>query len=109
MTAALSRTPAQDPRRNLYHNSHPGDNFYAGVQYSTVTENIVPFSDNGGSGDSATSAEDSENTMRRRKRADPDIADIPTVRLVEGPTPLVGRLQIYHRGHWRSVCTNSRK
>ena len=31
------------------------------------------------------------------------------VRLVDGPSPLSGRLQIYHAGHWRSVCTNSRK
>ena len=31
------------------------------------------------------------------------------VRLVDGPTPLSGRLQIFYAGHWRSVCTNSRK
>lgn len=30
-------------------------------------------------------------------------------RLVDGPSPLAGRLQIYHEGKWRSVCTNSRK
>ncbi|XP_055855042.1 protein bark beetle isoform X1 [Episyrphus balteatus] len=29
-------------------------------------------------------------------------------RLVDGPTPLEGRLQIFHKGQWRSVCTNSR-
>ncbi|XP_055710937.1 protein bark beetle [Phlebotomus papatasi] len=29
-------------------------------------------------------------------------------RLVDGPTPLEGRLQIFHKGKWRSVCTNSR-
>lgn len=34
---------------------------------------------------------------------------MPEVRLVDGPTPTSGRLQIYHAGHWRSVCTNSRK
>ncbi|XP_046838795.1 protein bark beetle [Vespa crabro] len=31
-----------------------------------------------------------------------------TVRLVDGPSPLEGRLQLFHRGQWRSVCTNSR-
>ncbi|XP_058792901.1 protein bark beetle isoform X2 [Phymastichus coffea] len=30
------------------------------------------------------------------------------VRLVDGPSPLEGRLQILHKGEWRSVCTNSR-
>lgn len=30
-------------------------------------------------------------------------------RLVDGPSPLQGRLQIYYKGSWRSVCTNSRK
>lgn len=34
---------------------------------------------------------------------------LPDVRLVDGPTPLSGRLQIHHLGEWRSVCTNSRK
>jgi hypothetical protein len=36
-------------------------------------------------------------------------SDPPALRLAEGPTPLMGRLQVYHRGQWRSVCTNSRK
>lgn len=31
------------------------------------------------------------------------------VRLVDGPSPLAGRLQLHHKGKWRSVCTNSRK
>ncbi|KAL5280481.1 hypothetical protein ACFFRR_004453 [Megaselia abdita] len=30
------------------------------------------------------------------------------VRLVDGPSPLQGRLQIFLKGHWRSTCTNSR-
>ncbi|XP_031785209.1 protein bark beetle isoform X2 [Nasonia vitripennis] len=30
------------------------------------------------------------------------------VRLVDGPSPLEGRLQILHKGEWRSVCSNSR-
>ncbi|XP_046801135.1 protein bark beetle isoform X1 [Lucilia cuprina] len=30
------------------------------------------------------------------------------IRLVDGPTPLEGRLEIFHKGSWRSVCTNSR-
>lgn len=30
-------------------------------------------------------------------------------RLVDGPSPLAGRLQLFHQGKWRSVCTNSRK
>ncbi|XP_063702920.1 protein bark beetle isoform X2 [Culicoides brevitarsis] len=29
-------------------------------------------------------------------------------RLVDGPSPVEGRLQIYHHGKWRSVCSNSR-
>lgn len=33
----------------------------------------------------------------------------PEIRLVDGPTPTLGRLQIFHAGEWRSVCTNSRK
>ncbi|XP_034471844.1 protein bark beetle [Drosophila innubila] len=30
------------------------------------------------------------------------------IRLVDGPTPVEGRLQLYHKGAWRSVCSNSR-
>nr|KAF7437889.1 hypothetical protein H0235_000280 [Vespula pensylvanica] len=30
------------------------------------------------------------------------------VRLVDGPSPLEGRLQLFHQDQWRSVCTNSR-
>lgn len=30
------------------------------------------------------------------------------IRLVDGPSPLNGRLQIFHLDKWRSVCTNSR-
>ncbi|KAJ8673362.1 hypothetical protein QAD02_004624 [Eretmocerus hayati] len=30
------------------------------------------------------------------------------IRLVDGPSPLEGRLQIFHKEEWRSVCTNSR-
>lgn len=30
-------------------------------------------------------------------------------RLVDGPSPLAGRLQLYQQGKWRSVCTNSKK
>jgi hypothetical protein len=33
----------------------------------------------------------------------------PTLRLVDGPSPLAGRLQVLYKGNWRSVCTNSRK
>lgn len=33
----------------------------------------------------------------------------PSIRLVDGPSPLTGRLQIFYRKVWRSVCTNSRK
>lgn len=33
----------------------------------------------------------------------------PDVRLVDGPSPLTGRLQVRHLGEWHSVCTNSRK
>ncbi|CAG5108295.1 Similar to bark: Protein bark beetle (Drosophila melanogaster) [Cotesia congregata] len=31
-----------------------------------------------------------------------------SIRLVDGPTPLEGRVQLFHKGSWRSVCTNSR-
>lgn len=31
------------------------------------------------------------------------------IRLVDGPTPVEGRLQLFHKGAWRSVCSNSRK
>ncbi|EDW76452.2 uncharacterized protein Dwil_GK14651 [Drosophila willistoni] len=30
------------------------------------------------------------------------------IRLVDGPTPVEGRLQLFHKGTWRSVCSNSR-
>ncbi|XP_061730021.1 protein bark beetle isoform X1 [Cydia pomonella] len=33
---------------------------------------------------------------------------IPDIRLVDGPSILAGRVQLLHRGQWRSVCTNSR-
>lgn len=33
----------------------------------------------------------------------------PSIRLVDGPTPYEGRLELLHRGDWRAVCTNSRK
>lgn len=33
----------------------------------------------------------------------------PDVRLVDGPSPLTGRLQVRHLGEWHSICTNSRK
>ncbi|CAH2076021.1 unnamed protein product, partial [Iphiclides podalirius] len=35
-------------------------------------------------------------------------SQIPGIRLVDGPSILAGRVQILHRGQWRSVCTNSR-
>ncbi|CAD7000236.1 unnamed protein product [Ceratitis capitata] len=35
-------------------------------------------------------------------------AEVRGARLVDGPTPLEGRLQLYHKGFWRDVCTNSR-
>ncbi|XP_076766657.1 C-type lectin domain-containing protein bark beetle [Xylocopa sonorina] len=31
-----------------------------------------------------------------------------SIRLVDGPTPLEGRLELFHRNQWRAVCTNSR-
>ncbi|XP_054261454.1 protein bark beetle-like isoform X2 [Macrosteles quadrilineatus] len=33
---------------------------------------------------------------------------LPQLRLVDGPSPLSGRLQILHNGAWRDVCSNSR-
>jgi len=39
----------------------------------------------------------------------PSLRTSPTIRLVDGPNPLTGRLQLFHKGGWRSVCTNSRK
>ncbi|XP_012531769.1 protein bark beetle [Monomorium pharaonis] len=38
----------------------------------------------------------------------PTLRTSSTIRLVDGPSPLVGRLQLFHQGAWRSVCTNSR-
>lgn len=32
----------------------------------------------------------------------------PSLRIVDGPTPMQGRLQIYYKDKWRSICTNSR-
>ncbi|XP_067009482.2 protein bark beetle [Anabrus simplex] len=32
----------------------------------------------------------------------------PSLRLVDGPSIVTGRLQLLHRGEWRSVCSNSR-
>ncbi|XP_050714917.1 protein bark beetle-like isoform X5 [Eriocheir sinensis] len=32
----------------------------------------------------------------------------PALRLVDGPTPMQGRLQIFYKDEWRSICTNSR-
>ncbi|KAF0308456.1 Protein bark beetle [Amphibalanus amphitrite] len=42
--------------------------------------------------------------------AEPSVGPLPhpSLRLVDGPTPWEGRVQIFHRHHWRSVCTNSR-
>ncbi|KAF2901827.1 hypothetical protein ILUMI_04359, partial [Ignelater luminosus] len=34
--------------------------------------------------------------------------ELPPIRLVDGPTILAGRVQLYHKGQWRSVCTNSK-
>ncbi|XP_043270872.1 protein bark beetle isoform X2 [Venturia canescens] len=31
-----------------------------------------------------------------------------SIRLVDGSSPLEGRIQLLHQGEWRSVCTNSR-
>ncbi|XP_054002830.1 protein bark beetle [Hylaeus anthracinus] len=31
-----------------------------------------------------------------------------SIRLVDGPTPFEGRLELFHRNEWRAVCTNSR-
>ncbi|XP_076628397.1 C-type lectin domain-containing protein bark beetle [Colletes latitarsis] len=31
-----------------------------------------------------------------------------SIRLVDGPTPYEGRLELFHRNEWRAVCTNSR-
>ncbi|XP_050673785.1 protein bark beetle isoform X2 [Leptidea sinapis] len=45
-----------------------------------------------------TSTEDEEKTARA----------FPDIRLVDGPSILAGRVQLLHRGQWRSVCTNSR-
>lgn len=45
-----------------------------------------------------TSTEDSPTPSRK----------IPDIRLVDGPSILAGRVQLLHRGTWRSVCTNSK-
>ncbi|XP_072938867.1 protein bark beetle isoform X2 [Epargyreus clarus] len=45
-----------------------------------------------------TSTEEPENVEK----------PFPDIRLVDGPSILAGRVQLLHRGQWRSVCTNSR-
>ncbi|KAF5303544.1 hypothetical protein FQR65_LT08145 [Abscondita terminalis] len=40
--------------------------------------------------------------------ADVTNQELPNIRLVDGPTILAGRVQLFHKGQWRSVCTNSR-
>ncbi|XP_055386247.1 protein bark beetle [Condylostylus longicornis] len=37
----------------------------------------------------------------------PEIKELGA-RLVDGPSPLQGRLQVYYKGRWRSVCSNSK-
>ncbi|KAK5644294.1 hypothetical protein RI129_008139 [Pyrocoelia pectoralis] len=34
--------------------------------------------------------------------------EYPNIRLVDGPSILAGRVQLFHKENWRSVCTNSR-
>ncbi|KAB0799954.1 hypothetical protein PPYR_07834 [Photinus pyralis] len=34
--------------------------------------------------------------------------EYPKIRLVDGPSILAGRVQLFHKEKWRSVCTNSR-
>jgi hypothetical protein len=51
------------------------------------------------------------NVVEREKGRTPTVATKTDaeIRLVDGESPLAGRLQLYHIGKWRSVCTNSRK
>ncbi|OWR46233.1 Neurotrypsin [Danaus plexippus plexippus] len=51
-----------------------------------------------GRGITFTSTEEPQNKVN----------SLPAIRLVDGPSILAGRLQLLHRGQWRSVCTNSR-
>ncbi|KAL1117916.1 hypothetical protein AAG570_004229, partial [Ranatra chinensis] len=39
----------------------------------------------------------------------PTTPSSPQLRLVDGPSVLSGRLQVFHNGKWRSVCSNSRR
>ncbi|XP_034245120.1 protein bark beetle isoform X3 [Thrips palmi] len=47
-------------------------------------------------------------TSQQQPGAGAENPEVPPLRLVDGPSILAGRMQIFHRGQWRSVCTNSR-
>lgn len=45
---------------------------------------------------SSTNVEDSDDSVNQF---------YSNIRLVDGPSILAGRLQLYYKGAWRSVCT----
>ncbi|XP_034949444.1 protein bark beetle isoform X2 [Chelonus insularis] len=52
---------------------------------------------------------DADNKIQLTSIETPTVkSEFPSIRLVDGPTPLEGRVQLYHNGVWRAVCTNSR-
>ena len=102
------KTPLHNPGRLITDKNNDNHNFFATVEYTTVTERIHRLDQIQSSNDDEVDG--NNGSITRTQRATPDASiDLPSVRLTEGPSPLIGRLQIYHRGQWRSVCSNSRK
>lgn len=123
MTSVTLKVPPQIERlsnlsSSTYLNNHHS---YPGVQYSTDTDPTpvpvgpsLPASASTLSGDifgnfTPVSVQYGNNVVTKRAINPRDSEDMPAVRLVEGLSPLMGRLQVFYRDDWRSVCTNSRK
>lgn len=105
MSTSIKTPPRNPGRLNTHRNFNYDRNFYPTVEYTTdAGRNVQPLNNSEFGNENST---DSSINAIRNQRSTGD--GIYTVRLTEGPSPLMGRLQIYHRGQWRSVCTNSRK
>ncbi|XP_045480313.1 protein bark beetle isoform X1 [Harmonia axyridis] len=56
----------------------------------------------------AKGTEDERIILTTAEEKSNKVIQFPDIRLVDGPTILAGRLQLKHKGEWRSVCTNSK-